>query len=242
MRTAALLLLLTVTASAQRYPRWFLEQGNIPCTNAAVAILRAPSLHPDTAVAIGFRTACNTLARYSGLSVKGGQAFWNTEAGTYSMGAEYHEAYDSTLTASFIASLSVVDASIDQRNTIVLAGDTGRCAVGNAWWQQIDIATIPQPAWVERLPDSSAFLYGVGTSEEYYYESSSWNRAEENAVRSLARSIRSAVTAVQKKDAVQAQELYNESIDVRIPSIRIIARWRNVKEHIFYVLARTPRR
>lgn len=241
IRTVFLLISLTAIAAAQEYPRWFLEQGNVPCRMKSVSVMRAPSLYKDSAIALGFRTGCELLAKYTEVSVKGGQAFWTTEAGVHSMGASYTETYDSTLGEQYQSSLKVLASFVDKEKTLVLLGDSASCRMEEELRQIVPARTLSQPEWVEKLPSEKQYHFGVGTSEEYYYESSSWQRAEQNALMALARATRSTVASLQKKNALESQDLFNEDIDVRLRGVEVIARWRDVRKKVFYVLARAPR-
>jgi hypothetical protein len=238
MKYIAVFLSLVYTASAQHYPRWFLEQDLLPCGTKVVSVMRAPSLYRDSAVALAFRTGCDLLAKYTTVNVRGGQAFWTTEAGVHSMGAQYSETYDTTLGDRFQSTLKVLDAFVDKQKTIVLAGDPAACSLSEEARLVLSVASVPQPEWVELLPRDAQYHFGVGTSEEYYYESSSWQRAEHNAFMSLARTSRSTVVSLQKKSAVESQDLFNEEVDVQLQRVEIVARWRDLNKKVFYVLAR----
>lgn len=241
MKFAALFILFTITAGAQQYPRWFLEQNQVSCRSKIVSVMRAPSLYRDSAVALAFRTGCELLAKYTAVTIRGGQAFWTTEAGVHSMGEQYEEEFDTTISDRYQSSLKVMDTFVDKQKTIVLAGDSSVCRLNDDIKAIVSISTIPQPVWVEKLPINPLYHFGVGTSEEYFYESSSWQRAEHNALMSLARSTRTTVVSMQKKSAFESQEVFNEELDVQLQHVEIVARWRDSKKKIFYVLARTQR-
>lgn len=239
MRSFILLFLFVLTAEAQLYPRWFLQQDQVHCRRNVVAVMKAPSLYADSAVALAFRTGCDLLAKYTNVNIKGGQAFWTTEAGVHSMGAQYTEVYDIELGDFFQSKLKVIDSFYDTKKTIVLTGDSASCLLDESLRERVNIALVPRPQWVEELPSEQKALFGVGTSEEYYYESSSWQRAEHNAVMALARSTRSSLVSMQKRNSIESQDLFNEDVDVDLQNVRIVARWRDVKNKVFYVLART---
>lgn len=239
MKQSILLFLFVLTAEAQLYPRWFLQQDQAKCRRKVVSVMKAPSLYADSAVALAFRTSCDLLAKYTNVNIKGGQAFWTTEAGVHSMGASYTESYDVELGDFFQSKLKVIDAFYDSKKTIVLVGDSASCALDDMIKERVRMESIPRPQWVEDLPSEQKALFGVGTSEEYYYESSSWQRAEHNAVMALARSTRSSLVSMQKRNSIESQDLFNEDVDVDLQNVQIVARWRDVKNKVFYVLART---
>jgi hypothetical protein len=241
MKSFVLLTLVSLSVCAQEYPRWFLFQDQMKCPKTIVSVMRAPSLYKDSAIALAFRTGCDLLAKYSSVHVKGGQAFWTTEAGVSSMGANYSETYDSSLTDLYETTLKVLDTFVDKQKTIVLAGDSSSCPMNDILRERLSVKKIKQPDWVEKLPEDNTYYFGVGTSEEYYYESSSWQRAEHNAFMSLARTTHSTVVSLQKKNAIESQDIFNEDVDVELHNVEIKERWRDLKNKVFYVLARTKK-
>ncbi len=226
---------------AQNYPRWFLFQGDIPCQLHVAVVSRAPSFYRDSTIALAFRSGCDLLAKYTNVRIRGGQAFWTTEAGVHSMGSRYVELYDTLLNDYYQSTLNVLAWHVDKKKAIVLTGDSSRCLLPEDLNNVISVESIPQPSWVENIPDHPSYFYGVGSSESYYYESSSWERAEQNALMSLARTRLSSVISLQKSTQIESQELFNEELDVELSQVEITARWRDMKKKVFYVLARIKR-
>lgn len=226
--------------SAQEYPRWFVFPGEVNCRNAITVITHPPTFYRDSAIAQGFRMGCDLLARYTNMQIIGGQAFWTTEAGVHSMGARYEQLYDSSLADFYEASLSVLDSYIDKQRTLVLVGDS-TCGYRPDNSGFVKMERIKQPRWVEQLPDDNKYYFGVGFSQEFFYETSSWQTAEKNAYMALARTVQISVKSMQKKDAFEAQDIRDEEVNVYLQNVRIIARWKDVKKKIYYVLARMER-
>ena len=241
MKKLVLLFLIAVSVKAQNYPYWFLFQDQIKCQTKIVSVMRSPSVHRDEAIRSAFRIGCDHLAKYTNVKIHGGQAFWTTEAGVHSMGAHYDEYYDSSLTEDFQVQLKVLDFFIDKQKLIVLSGDSSVCSLDDQLKSTISIDKVKQPQWVENLPDDKNYFYGVGSSEDYFYEVSSWERAEHNAYMALARTVRSTVQSMQKKNVIESQDVFNEDIDVELQHVEFVARWRDVKKKVFYVLAKVRR-
>ncbi len=241
MKKLFLITLLVFTAHAQQYPRWFIYQDQVKCSPKVVSVMRAPAFYKDSAIALAFRTGCEMLAKYTSVKVTGGQAFWTTEAGVHSMGASYAEEYDSSLSDMYQYKLRVLDSYVDKQKMIVLVGDSSSCKINEKLLETISVEKIKQPKWVEELLNDNQYFYGVGSSEEYYYESSSWQRAEHNAFMSLARTAHSTVQSLQKKNVNESQDVFNEDVDVALHNVEIMARWRDTKKKVFYVMARVKR-
>ena len=58
---------------------------------------------------------------------------------------------------------------------------------------------------------------------------------------SLARTGHSTVQSLQKKNVIESQDVFNEDVDVTLQNVEIVARWRDVKKKVFYVMAKTNR-
>jgi hypothetical protein len=225
---------------SQEYPRWFLFQGEVHSKWKAVAITQGASYQRDSAIALGFRKGCEILARYTKMEISGGQAFWETEAGTFAMGSNYTETFDTSLVEQFIGSSKILDAYSDKTKTFVLVGDSLYALDGEVAGK-VNVKDIKEPAWTERLPENPQYVYGVGLSQEYFYEQSSWLAAEKNAYMSIARSMFVNLQAMQKKDWREGQDIRNEDLNAQLNGIEVLARWRDLKRKIFYVLARVKK-
>ncbi|MEW5799589.1 MAG: LPP20 family lipoprotein [Bacteroidota bacterium] len=221
----------------QDYPRWFLFPRDVGCARSITIITQPPTFYRDSAISHGFRLGCDLLARYTMMQISGGQTFWATEAGIHSMGARYEQWYDTALTDVYQSTLKVIDSYIDKQKTLVLVGDK-QCAVDDKARTMIRLDKIVQPRWVEQLPEDQQYIYAVGFSEEFYYEISSWQTAEKNAYMSLARSMHVKMQSMQKRDAIEAQDIRNEEINVTLMNVEILERWKDTKKKAFYTLAR----
>lgn len=233
----SLLVLLSHSSYSQSYPKWFLYPEQISCKNAITVIIRPSTIYSESAIANGFLLGCDLLAKYSSSTVSGGQAFWSTENGVYAMGSNYEEIYDTTLAVQFSEKLRVINTYSDDTKLTVLVGDSS-CTYDESLFELISIRSIPEPKWVETLPSSSGFVFGVGIAQDYLYEVSSWAAAEKNAYMSLARTDKVKLKSLLKQDQIEHQDLRNEEINVQLESVKILARWKDAKRKIFFVLAR----
>ncbi|MFA6540823.1 MAG: LPP20 family lipoprotein [Bacteroidota bacterium] len=241
MRTLFLILFLfQVPAFSQQYPRWFLYQGEVNCRPNAAAIVGASTFYRDSAVAGGFRSACTLQAKYFQMAVTGGQAFWGTEGGTFAIGSEYAERYDSSLVDLFLSRFHVLASFGDKQQMIVLAGDR-ECELSDEMRESVSLNTIQQPSWIESLPEQEGYIYGAGMSQEYFYEQSSWQSAEKNSYMSIARSIGIRVKGMQKQDSAEHQDVRDEELNAVMHQVEVIARWRDTADKVFYVLSRAKK-
>jgi hypothetical protein len=174
------------------------------------------------------------------LSISGSEAFWSTEGGTAWMGSEIHLSYDTTVADDAQNEFCILDAFHDKVKTIVLAGDSG-VAVEKAFRTIISVSTIQKPDWVETLPVSPRMMFAVGAAEEYFYETSSWELAEKIARLSLGRQIGTTVIGLQKLSDTEGQDIRNDEFSTVLHDVKVIARWRDLRKKIFYVLIGMPK-
>jgi hypothetical protein len=235
----SLLCLCTFNAYAQLYPKWFLNPGELSCPMTHTTVVRS-SIYPQSAIQTAFSNGCVTLAKYKNVSIKGGQAMWSTEGGTYALGYKYTEVFDSSLSETYREKLKIIDSFNDRKNIFVLMGDSS-CSFDSSSLQRVNIAKIPAPKWVEVLPGNAGELFGIGVSQEFQFEASSWSLAEKNAVMSLARSIKVEMKSLLKQNEKEHQDLRDESLDAVLRDIKIVARWMDGKRKIYYVLAKSKK-
>jgi hypothetical protein len=225
-------------AEGQTYPRWFLYQGEIPSDRIGVGYV-IPAMRRDSAARYAFRLGCTEYAMHRGLSITGGEIFWSTEGGNAWMGSDISVSFDTTLADRAQGDFCVLDTYHDANKTITLAGDSS-VRVDNALRTVVAVRTIGMPAWVETLPSAPRTLFAVGAAQEYYYETSSWELAERIARLTLARQIGTTVAGLQKMDEWEGQDLRHDEFTAELRNIRVVARWRDLRKKIFYVLLSMP--
>jgi hypothetical protein len=155
------------------------------------------------------------------------------------MGANFREELDSLASVKARSNLKVFDAFVTSGFVAVLCGDS-TCAVDPSLRTLVQIRSLAPP-WTESIPRDEQFVYAVGMAPEYYYELSSWQEAEHSARLNLARNIFTQIKALQKVGGNEGQEIRNEEMAVTLKHQQIVARWRDSKQKIFYVLIRMPK-
>jgi hypothetical protein len=235
--TVVCLTLCAISSLAQSYPAWFLNQGSLTCESAVVGYAN-PSYYPDSAIAQAVRNAIVNAGRLRATRVSGGQAFWSTEGGMFWMGSNIREDFDSMLSAER-GSWKILDAFTTPGFVAVLYGDSA-CIVDPSARAIVRVPSKP-PLWTETLPNDDRFFYAVGLAPEYYYETSSWQEAEQSARLSLARTVHTRIKSLQKVAGREGQEVREEETHVTLERLQVVARWRDVRQKIFYVLIRMPK-
>lgn len=223
---------------SQDYPCWFLFEGEVGCATTAVGIAQ-PSFSRDSAVALSFRRGCGAFVRQSGVKISGGQGFWATEGGTYWMGADFTEEFDTAGTQAICSGLVGVDTIATNGGVFVLVAPTG-CTIGGMNGMTCSVVGKAPPGWVERLPSEEGYSFAIGLAPTYFYETSSWDEAEHAARRNLARGFSAEIRSMQKLTSTEGQEVRQEELSVTLRNWRVVARWRDVNDGVFYVLIKAP--
>ncbi|MDP2209584.1 MAG: hypothetical protein Q8K98_12560 [Bacteroidota bacterium] len=218
----------------QEYPKWFIEQGKIDANNTAVGYARL-SFYTDSSTALAFKNACENYARNKNSRITGGQAFWATEIGTFWMGHNFKETYDTLQYFKALNSFKGIDTLITDKLIIILIGDSNNVS-DQLQPERISFSDIKSPVWINSPPTDSLFIPAVGIAPEYFYETSSWLEAERLARLNLARQICTKLKSIQKADNYEGQEVRHEETYVDLQNIIITARWRDLQKKLFYVL------
>lgn len=219
----------------QNYPSWFLSPSKIECEKSAVGYAN-PSFYPDSAASYAIRNGYESFARQMSTEINGGQAFWNTEMGMFWMGSSFTERFDST-EIDHAASVLVPVDTLAIENFVAVLLTHSDCVLQGETRRYQSLKGLPRPSWIETPLQESNYYYAVGLAPEYYYETSSWKKAETLARRNLARVVSTKMDALQK-NASQGQEILNEEVSVVLRNVQIVSRWRDLEEKFFYVLLR----
>ena len=237
MKKLILFFLIVSTGISQSYPDWFLNPDKIDYNELTVgyAIQR---YYMDSLCTIAIQNSFENYVKNKACVIKGSQLFHATENGTYWMGSDISIQFDSSQVNRISKRLVYKEHFNSGHSTIVLAAPVSY-KLTKTENTAIDVTTIARPSWINSLPESNSFLYAVGQAPSYYYESSSWMEAENTARINLAKQVAVTMKTLQKKDKFEGQEIRSEEISVRLQDIKIVARWVDVMNNIFYVLVKT---
>jgi hypothetical protein len=240
------LTLLSTASFAQEYPRWFLDQGDLPCAGAAVGITATP-YYPDSTGGQGLLLAAENAVRYRAMTISGTMAYFTSEGGgTCVVSSTVTESFDTALVENAAKSMKLLTSYSSLGLTLVLAGPSG-CDVPGQFMRMVRVGRSNTPSWVTELPPDQKISYAVGISEPFYYEESSWTEAEKNARLELARMAHSRMRGVdylQRNDSgvSSGSAIRDEDLgSTTLRGVRVLHRWRNPANSLFYVLMGTPR-
>jgi hypothetical protein len=94
--------------------------------------------------------------------------------------------------------------------------------------------------WVRDLPHDDANLYALGSSPNYYYLSSCWRTAVENALTELSRQISTNIKSLYKYDGYEIYKTVVEEGEVVLTNWRIVARYYEPSNRTYHVLVKMP--
>jgi hypothetical protein len=224
------------TSWGQTYPRWFFEQGTV-LSPSHVGYAQI-GYYRDSAVTYALRNACENAVRNASTRIVGKREHWATEIGTFVMDDDIREIPDSSAGGN-ACELVAVDSFFLDHTVIVLAAPRG-LAIPGAARTRIHPVAEQTPSWIQAPPDEEGFIYTTGLSAEYFYEKSSWLKAEQVARKNLAFSVFERLKSLQRV-AEQGIEKSREEVEVLLHDVQVVARWRDLKNRIMHVLIRMPR-
>jgi len=233
-------IILIFTAKAgfpQLYKSWFVSQYSIACPEKAVGFSLHSYYNDSAAVKNAFLNGCENFVRNSKESIYGSQTFWSTENGTYTMGREINEQYDTSLVSAAALRLKITDTLITENFVAVLVTSCGPDFISKEC-PVVEMKDVKRPEWIDSLPKEPGYNYALGSSPLYFYEMSSWKEAEWAARKAFALSVCSKTMSVEKLQDRSGQQVRNEEVAVTLSGVEVVARWKNSRENICYVLCK----
>ncbi len=219
--------------NGQVYPSWFLEPVNPGETASGYTQNFFLQSSSDSAA---YLKACENLARQHYTEFRGGEAFWQTEAGVYWMGDNFSEELDSSYLGDLLSHAKKVAEYSNKDLTFVLVSK-GDLTILDSMNSAVE-CSLKEPPWVEALPEDNSYVYAEGVAPKYFYESSSWDAAENKARFNLARNVKVKLETMQKVEDQSGQEIRNEEVSEMLHDIEVVHRWQDSTRGLFYVLVR----
>lgn len=218
------------------YPAWFF---NPPSGSTFADGYSAEHAYRDSAIKAATRDAAITYVKNKQVEIRGEQGLATLAVGTITVGSTIKEYYDSAEAGRLGESMKVLDFFQRGGAVSVLASLD---SVGNVpGAKRLDAAAVPTPLWTTVIPEKPGYVYNSGLAPLYYNEFNSWLEAERKARINLALTVYTKVKFLGKKvDESYFREFQVEETNVTLHGIEIVARWKDVKNQICYVLMRVP--
>jgi hypothetical protein len=193
----------------------------------------------DSAINAAKREAALNYVKIRQVQIAGEQGLATLAAGTITVGSTIKEFYDTTEAERLAGKMKMLDY-FRRGGSVALLASTD--SVGNVpGAKRVDAATLPMPSWTSVIPEQAGYIYNSGLATLYYDEFNSWREAERKARINLALTVYTKVKFLGKKsDNIYFREFQIEETNVTLHAIDVVARWKDVKNQICYVLMRVP--
>ncbi|HEY6951845.1 MAG TPA: hypothetical protein VI758_05525 [Bacteroidota bacterium] len=237
-----LLLLLQLQVSRKTlpeniYPSWFFE----PPAGRIIATVGYSDEHAyvDSAIKAAIREAAWNYVKNERVRIAGAQGLATLAAGTITVGSTIKEYVDVDEAGKLTPAMKALDYFQRGGSVTVLASTDSMIPFQSL--KRIDATKVPKPGWTTMIPDNTGFIYNVGLAPLYYNENNSWREAERKARINIALTLYTKVKFLGKKsDNTYFREFQVEETNVTLRRTEIVARWKDVKNQICYVLMRMP--
>jgi hypothetical protein len=219
------------------YPVWFFN----PPAGSPTLVVGYSDEHAyrDSAINAAKREAAENYVKIRQVKISGEQGLATLAAGTITVGSTIKEYFDTTEAERLAGTMKIVDYFRRGGSVALLASTDSVANVPGII--RVDAATVPTPLWTTVMPEQAGYVYNSGLSTLYYNEFNSWREAERKARINLALTVYTKVKFLGKKsDNVYFREFQIEETNVTLHSIEVVARWKDVKNQICYVLMRVP--
>lgn len=220
----------------QSYPEWFVNQSKLDTESYAVGFANQ-GYYLDSTVSDALTNGLENFCLNRSSFVYFEQGFYGIDIGTIWLGKSSRIVYDTSECQNLKDSFRAVDTLFLIESIAVLISNRESDPNANLL-KQVNIGD--QPAWVNELPDDTHFNYAVGESKKYFYESSSWIKAQKAARINLAKLYSMDIQALEKRYDYYQESIFKESISEELENTEITGRWKNPVKGIYYVLIRAP--
>ena len=103
-----------------------------------------------------------------------------------------------------------------------------------------------KPEWVNSLPASEDYVYGLGMVANYSSWKNGWQDADEYARFAACKNLRVKASSIRKEKQVNGlttlRSISRQAVDTSIYNTKIIKRWYDLERDIFYSLCRAPQK
>ncbi len=232
-----LIVFFAVKINAQSYPRWYLFPSEY--SEFQTGIFNVGSAPDSTLIKSAAMDAGAAFAKKGDIKVMVVKSFYGAGSGTAVTHKLKSLSYDTSLALQFAESDSLL---IKYKKNNIFFGLYGnpKSAV-NINNEILDCSAYKNPCELKEFHKDKSHIYSVGVSEKYYYESSSWAMAEDNALEQIAEGLRNNVN---EEVRVAYDQIANErtvKIAQRVNGFTILRRYYDSATQIYYVLARAKK-
>ncbi len=218
-------------ANQVEYPAWFYNPPQISGQQFAVGFCQ-PCMNIDSSIELARLDAIWQILGMEEVRI-------NMKSGVTGLDTTYmHLGYnvglevDSSRFKNISENFRVFEKFYANQALVVLVGPKGNSdysgKISDSDWGE----------WWREIPHDNTYFYSVGAAPEYYYETSSWQRAMGNALLKLVEQLSLDINAYKKYDGRTVRKTYVEENDVVLSNWEIIARHYSSSNRTYHVLIR----
>ncbi len=229
-----LIVFFAVNLSAQNYPRWFL----FPCeySEFQIGYVNVGSSPDSTLLKLALENASISYAKKGEIKVSVVKSFYGAGTGTAVTHKLKSLAYDTSLAIDFAESDTIFCEYKKKNIFFGLYGNSKSAESINN--EVLDCSNYNNPCEVKEFQNDTNSIYSIGVSEKYFYETSSWAMAEDNALEQIAESLRNNVNEEVRVAYDQIAGERTVKIAQRVNGYTILRRYYDSAKKVFYVLAK----
>ncbi len=216
------------------YPAWFLYPPLHQSEIYAVGICQ-PCLNSDSSIALAAEDAFWKIVNMSGVRIKSQSGISGHTPRIAHMGQNITFETDTSRYETVAARDMVLERYYINNMLIALVGPAKNRD------SSINYLIRDYGQWWTDVPSDNDHFFALGSTPKYYYESSSWDMALNNALIEMARQISLTVKSLVKYDGQSVEKMFIEEGDVSLLNWRVIARHYAPGNETFHVLIRMPR-
>ena len=218
------------------YPLWFWEMPYNSQLTFAVGYARRYT-RLDTSYATARQQCAWQLLRSQKIAIEMNRKLFSR----YDKNRIIYEAVEERIDSSFVATLLekmvVVDSAVVGNMVFTLAVYPGKT---DSKIVAIRVPTPIKPKWIESLPEEEGMIYGVGTSQLYFYAHRSWESAEKDARNQIASALTSRIRGVNLHKDNRQQTWSEAQTAAVLRNAVIVSRWLDIENRQCYALSRMP--
>ncbi|MCP4582792.1 MAG: hypothetical protein GY839_14375 [candidate division Zixibacteria bacterium] len=218
------------------YPAWFLYPPVNKHSNSTVGFLQ-PCLDNDSSVAMAKSDGIWNILSQSRNKVTAKAGLTGIDSRLLYVGQRPQFVIDSLGYDGISNDFAVFDKFYGKKDylMVVLVGPKSDSANFDNDYEKEDFGD-----WIHTIPGDGKYLYALGSAPKYYYQSSSWKRALENALVDLTHQISTEIKSLYKFEAQNVYKTVMEEGEVVLKNWRIVARKYDSSSQTYNVLIRMP--
>ncbi|MBN2280184.1 MAG: hypothetical protein JXQ65_06365 [Candidatus Marinimicrobia bacterium] len=242
MKKIIILLIISSTILFGKVPSWFIETPETPAGIYLAVGYTDNFFDRDLARRVAVDRAINTMAKQKQLNLLFSTS--NISDGRFVLGKpNFEEIYEEAVFNEMMENHMIVDSVFLGKQCFFLVQYP---ASSNPVKVNTEIRGWgPKPSWIDTLPENGNYIYGLGATANYVYFARGWKDTDSFARFDVGKNIFIKVenwlqdSRGSKSDRTNSQS--SQFYDISIFNCKVVKRWYDKEQDIFYSLCRLPK-